>query len=87
LIYADVDSAFVHKNNGTREDYEKPERNMILPFSLVVLPSASPVETMGKSKDKKWWMELRRNRVNEIQVEAGGAEPVNETKFASNKSL
>lgn len=27
----------------------KPERNMILPFSLFVLPSASPIETIDKS--------------------------------------
>ena len=26
----------------------------------------------GKQKDKKWWMELRRNRMNDIQAEAGG---------------
>ena len=26
----------------------------------------------GKQKDNKWWMEVRRNRVNDIQAEAGG---------------
>jgi hypothetical protein len=25
----------------------------------------------GKPKDKKWWMELRRNTMNDIQAEAG----------------
>ena len=26
----------------------------------------------GKPKDKKWWMELRRNRMNDMQAEADG---------------
>lgn len=25
----------------------------------------------GKSKDKKWWMELKRNRIRDVQAEAG----------------
>jgi len=25
----------------------------------------------GKPKDKKWWMELRRNAMNDMQAEAG----------------
>ena len=25
----------------------------------------------GKPKDKKWWMELRRNKMNVVQAEAG----------------
>jgi hypothetical protein len=25
----------------------------------------------GKPKDKKWWMELRRNGMNDMQAEAG----------------
>jgi hypothetical protein len=29
----------------------KPERNMILPFSIFILPSSSPIETISKSKD------------------------------------
>ena len=26
----------------------------------------------GKTKDKKWWMELRRNAMNDVQSEASG---------------
>ena len=25
----------------------------------------------GKAKDKKWWMELRRNKMKDVQAEAG----------------
>jgi hypothetical protein len=25
----------------------------------------------GKPKDKKWWMELNRNNINDVQAEAG----------------
>jgi hypothetical protein len=25
----------------------------------------------GKPNDKKWWMELRRNRMNDVQAEMG----------------
>jgi hypothetical protein len=25
----------------------------------------------GKPKDKKWWMSLRRNRMNDVQAETG----------------
>ena len=25
----------------------------------------------GKPKDKKWWMELRRNRMKDVRTEAG----------------
>ena len=25
----------------------------------------------GKSKDKKWWMELKRNKLNDVRAEAG----------------
>jgi hypothetical protein len=27
----------------------------------------------GKPKDKKWWMQLRRNRMNDVQAEVGGS--------------
>ena len=26
----------------------------------------------GKPKDKKWWMEMRKNRMNDVQAEMGG---------------
>lgn len=25
----------------------------------------------GKPKDRKWWMSLRRNRMNDVQAEVG----------------
>ena len=25
----------------------------------------------GKQKDKRWWMELRRNTMNDVEAEAG----------------
>ena len=25
----------------------------------------------GKAKDKKWWMKFRRDRINDVQAEAG----------------
>jgi hypothetical protein len=25
----------------------------------------------GKQKDKRWWMELRRNAMNDVEAEAG----------------
>ena len=27
--------------------------------------------SLGKSKDKRWWMELRQNRMNDVRAEAG----------------
>jgi hypothetical protein len=28
-------------------------------------------ELYGKPKDKEWWMELRTNKMNDMQAEAG----------------
>jgi hypothetical protein len=39
----------------------------------------------GKPKDKKWWMQLRRNKMNDVKLRWVEDDPVNETKFASNK--
>ena len=25
----------------------------------------------GKAKDKRWWMELKKNRMNDVQAETG----------------
>jgi hypothetical protein len=25
----------------------------------------------GKAKDRKWWMQIRRNRMNDVQAEIG----------------
>ena len=25
----------------------------------------------GKTKDRKWWMEIRRNRTNDVEAEIG----------------
>ena len=29
----------------------------------------------GKSKDKQWWMTTRRDRINDVQAEAGAGLP------------
>jgi hypothetical protein len=54
--------------NYDREKYKE----MLLDAAETVLGMLGFDRTLfGKSKEKKWWMELRRNRMNDVQAEAG----------------
>jgi hypothetical protein len=54
--------------NYDREKYKE----MLLDATETVLGIFGFDRTLfGKPKDKKWWMELRRNRMNDVQAEAG----------------
>ena len=54
--------------NYDREKYKE----MLLDAAETVLGIFGFDRTLyGKPKDKKWWMELRRNKMNDVQAEAG----------------
>ena len=58
-------------NFGLEYDKEK-YKEMLLDASETTLGIFGFDRTLyGKPKDKKWWMELRRNRMNDVQAEAG----------------
>ena len=58
-------------NFGLEYDREK-YKEMLLDASETTLGIFGFDRTLyGKPKDKKWWMELRRNRMNDVQAEAG----------------
>ena len=67
-----VASIGVSDNNfGLNYDKEK-YKDMLLDAAETVLGIFGFDRTLfGKPKDKKWWMELRRNRMNDVQAEAG----------------
>ena len=58
-------------NFGLNYDREK-YKEMLLDAAETCLGIFGFDRTLyGKPKDKKWWMELRRNRMNDVQAEAG----------------
>ena len=58
-------------NFGLNYDKEK-YKGMLLDAAETVLGIFEFDRTLyGKAKDKKWWMELRRNRMNDVQAEVG----------------
>ena len=64
-------TAGVNDNFGLDYDKEK-YKEMLLDAAETVLGIFGFDRTLfGKSKDKRWWMQLRRNRMNDIQAEAG----------------
>ena len=54
-------------------DYDKEKyKEMLLDASESVLGIFGFDRTLfGKAKDKKWWMELRRNRIKDVRAEVG----------------
>jgi DNA polymerase elongation subunit (family B) len=59
-------------NFGIEYDREK-YKEMLLDASESTIGIFGFDRTLfGKPKDKKWWMELRRNKMNDVQAEAGG---------------
>ena len=66
-----VTAEALDNNFGLEYDREK-YKEMLLDASETTLGIFGFDRTLyGKPKDKKWWMELRRNRVNDVQAEAG----------------
>jgi DNA polymerase elongation subunit (family B) len=58
-------------NFGIEYDREK-YKEMLLDASETTLGVFGFDRTLyGKPKDKKWWLEFRRNRMNDVQAEAG----------------
>ena len=56
-------------NFGLNYDKEK-YKEMLLDATETVLGIFGFDRTVyGKPKDKKWWMELRRNKLNDVQAE------------------
>jgi hypothetical protein len=53
-------------------EYDKEKyKEMLLDASETTLGIFGFDRTLyGKPKDKKWWMERRRNRMNDVQAEA-----------------
>ena len=59
-----------HNNFGLNYDKEK-YKDMLLDAAETVLGIFGFDRTLyGKPKDKKWWMELRRSKMNDVQAEA-----------------
>ena len=54
-------------------NYDKEKyKDMLLDAAETVLGIFGFDRTLyGKPKDKKWWMQLRRNAMNDVQAEAG----------------
>ena len=58
-------------NFGIEYDREK-YKEMLLDATETILGIFGFDRTLyGKPKDKKWWMEFRRNKMNDVQAEAG----------------
>ena len=64
-----VPAQFIRNNNSLDYDKEK-YKEMLLDASETVLGIFGFDRTLfGKSKDKKWWMQLRRNRMSDVKAE------------------
>ena len=67
----DRDSIKQCHNSGLPYDKEK-YKEMLLDAVKTVLGIFGFERTLfGKQQDKKWWMELRRNVINDVKAEAG----------------
>ena len=59
-------------NNSALEYDREKYKEMLLDAAETVLGILGFDRTLfGKSKDKRWWMTLRRDRMNDVQAEAG----------------
>jgi DNA polymerase elongation subunit (family B) len=64
-----VPAQFIRNNNNLDYDKEK-YKEMLLDASETVLGIFGFDRTLfGKPKDKKWWMQLRRNRISDVKAE------------------
>jgi len=63
----------IASDNNFGLDYDREKyKEMLLDASETTLGIFGFDRTLyGKPKDKKWWMELRRNAMNDVQAEAG----------------
>ena len=68
-LFRVVPAQFIRNNDGLEYDKEK-YKEMLLDASETVLGIFGFDRTMfGKPKDKKWWMQLRRNRMSDVKAE------------------
>ena len=66
-----ITAADSDNNFGLNYDREK-YKEMLLDASATVLDIFGFDRTLfGKPKDKKWWMVLRRNKMKDVEAEAG----------------
>ncbi len=66
-----VTAGILENNFGLEYDREK-YKEILLDGAETVLGIFGFDRTLfGKSKDKRWWMELRRNKMNDVQAETG----------------
>jgi DNA polymerase elongation subunit (family B) len=64
-----VPAQFIRNNDSLEYDKEK-YKEMLLDASETVLGIFGFDRTLfGKPKDKKWWMQLRRNRISDVKAE------------------
>jgi DNA polymerase elongation subunit (family B) len=64
-----IPAQFVRNNDTLEYDKEK-YKEILLDASETVLGIFGFDRTLfGKSKDKKWWMQLRRNRLSDMKAE------------------
>ena len=59
------------KNFGLEYDREKYKEMLLDAAETVLGIFGFSRELYGKPKDRKWWLELRRNRMNDVQAEMG----------------
>jgi hypothetical protein len=66
-----VTAGILENNFGLEYDREK-YKEMLLDAAETVLGIFGFDRTLfGKRKDRKWWMQLRRNRMYDVQAETG----------------
>ena len=64
-----VPAQFIRNSDSLEYDKEK-YKEMLLDASETVLEIFGFDRTLyGKPKDKKWWMQLRRNRMSDVKAE------------------
>jgi DNA polymerase elongation subunit (family B) len=67
-----VPAQFIRNNDSLEYDKEK-YKELLLDASETVMGIFGFDRAMfGKPKDKKWWMQLRRNRISDVKAEING---------------
>jgi len=60
-------SSVMDSNFGVGDNREKYKEMLLDAAETVLSIFGFSRELYGKPKDKKWWMQLRRNRMNDVQ--------------------
>jgi hypothetical protein len=66
-----VITGYSANNLGLNYDREKYKDMLLDAAETVVGIFGFDRVLFGKAKDRRWWMEIRRNRINDVQAEIG----------------